>query len=173
MGLAEAVRFHIGHTAIGLVVVAAIAPLSIPVLAWLSPVLAGWILSIPLSWASGSVWIGRRLAALGLLVIPEERDVPRLVTEAREERTAAEADLAAMSLVRLLDAPELADRHFALAGGHWTGGRGHPDVDMLTASAKVSDAQTRQEALGWLRPVERMRVLGDRRTFDRLLALPA
>ncbi|WP_084618979.1 glucans biosynthesis glucosyltransferase MdoH [Thalassobaculum salexigens] len=173
MGLREAVRFHLGHTALGLVVVAAIAPLSMPVLAWLSPVLAGWILSIPLSWGSGSAWLGRKLAALGILVIPEEREIPALVTAARTEREAAEADLAEVSLGRLLGDPALADRHFALAGDHWLAERGHPDVEMLTAAAKVADARTRAEALGWLRPVERMRLLGDRRTFDTLLSLPA
>ena len=173
MGLREAVRFHIGHTIIGLVVVAAIAPLSMPVLAWLSPVLAGWILSIPLSWASGSVWLGRKLAALGLLVIPEERDVPPLVTDARAERLAAEDDLAGITLEGLLEDLDRAERHFAMAGDHWPDERGNPDVEMLTAAAKVADARTQSEALSWLRPVERMRVLGDRRTFDTLLSLPA
>jgi len=173
MGPREATRFHIGHTALGLVVVAAIAPLSMPVLAWLSPVLAGWILSIPLSWGSGSAWLGRRLAALGILVIPEEREIPALVTAARTERDAAEADLAAVSLDGLLRDLDLAERHFSLAGDHWPDERGHPDVEMLTAAAKVGHAHTRSEAIGWLRPVERMRLLGDRRTFDALLSLPA
>ena len=80
---------------------------------------------------------------------------------------------AAADLEQVLADPDVAERHFAMAGDHWPSDRGRPDVDMLTAAAKVADARTRAEALDWLRPVERMRVLGDRRTFDTLVSLPA
>jgi len=63
---------HAPHTAIG---VAAIAGLWIhaPAAAiWMSPVMAGLVLSVPLSWISGQGWLGRACRRVGLFLIPEE-----------------------------------------------------------------------------------------------------
>ena len=46
---------------------------------WLSPVLAGLLLSVPMSRVSGSVLAGRMLARIGLLLTPEEVDPPAVL----------------------------------------------------------------------------------------------
>ncbi|HEY9569063.1 MAG TPA: hypothetical protein VIR38_13305, partial [Thalassobaculum sp.] len=48
-----------------------------------------------------------------------------------------------------------------------------PDTEFLSLNAKLRDADTRVEALAWLRPTERLRLLGDRIAFDALVKLPA
>lgn len=169
----EAAARHAGHTVTGLVIAAALYPFSTTALAWLSPVLIGLSFSIPLSMASGSVTIGRGLRRLGLLRIPEERDLPPLMRAAAEERRTAAQDLQDISLTSILDAPEVADRHFQLAGQRWTAPRGNPDTDFLSLNAKLRDADNRVEAFKWLRPTERLRLLGDRIAFDALVKLPA
>jgi hypothetical protein len=41
----------------------------------------------------------------------------------------------------------------------------------MTARAKLGDAHTAEEALGWLSPAERLAVLGDRDLFHALVRL--
>ena len=52
--------------------------------------------------------------------------------------------------------------YFQLAGQRWTAPRGKPDTEFLSLNAKLRDADPRVEALDWLRPTERLRLLGDR-----------
>lgn len=173
IGLGEAVAHHWGHCVLGIVMAAAIYPLSPAVLAWLSPVLIGWMFAVPVSWASGSIAAGKALRRLGLLTIPEEITPPFMLTISRGERERAAQELAGISVEKLLDDPELADRHFALAGEKWPVVRGNPDVDYLTLSAKIDDAATRPEVLAWLKPSERMRLLCSRHAFESLRRLPS
>jgi membrane glycosyltransferase len=77
--LGDAVRTHFGHTVIGCVVgglVWAFAPEMLP---WLSPVLLGLILAIPVAMLLGSARVGRWLADRDLLLISEEIDRPALL----------------------------------------------------------------------------------------------
>jgi membrane glycosyltransferase len=68
----EAVSAHLGHTAFG-VVLAVVAVRVDPSLAgWLSPLLAGLILSIPISYVTGCLGAGLWLRDRGILITPEE-----------------------------------------------------------------------------------------------------
>ena len=70
------------HTALGLVTLFAAGLISPSLVIWMSPTIAGLILSIPLSWASGQMWIGVGLRRLGLLTTPEETHTPPIVARA-------------------------------------------------------------------------------------------
>jgi membrane glycosyltransferase len=78
-GLAETVRAHWGQMLVGLaglVVVYRIAP---ALAFWMSPILAGLIGAIPLSFFTGSPAAGQALRRRGLLVTPEEtRPLPEV-----------------------------------------------------------------------------------------------
>jgi membrane glycosyltransferase len=50
--------------------------------------------------------------------------------------------------------------------------RGHIDESRATASAKLDDAVSIDEAIAWLKPAERVAVLLDRALLNRLAALP-
>jgi membrane glycosyltransferase len=78
----DAIRMHRGHTLFGLVLAGLAFWVSPVMLAWLSPLVVGLLLSIPLSVLtsrqSAGLWARRR----GLLLTPEESSPPNVVTEA-------------------------------------------------------------------------------------------
>lgn len=92
--LADAVAVYWPHTLLGLALAAAVYFFAPATLIWFSPLIVGLALSIPLSLALDSAWVGRRLAKLGLLLIPEETATPELLLDQRKaletERAAAE-----------------------------------------------------------------------------------
>jgi membrane glycosyltransferase len=72
----EAVRSHWGHTAIGLIWGTAIWRLDHPVFWWFAPVVAGMVLSVPLSVFTSRASLGGKARRLGLFVTPEETGPP-------------------------------------------------------------------------------------------------
>lgn len=88
--LREALLIHYPHTLFGLglgLFVWYFVPGLFP---WMTPVLVGPLLSIPLSMVMGSVGIGQRLAERQLLQIPEEVNEPAVLQAKREtQRNAA------------------------------------------------------------------------------------
>jgi membrane glycosyltransferase len=75
-------RRHRAHALLGLVTLFAAALISPSLIVWMSPTIAGLILSIPLSWASGQLWLGLGMRRLGLLRTPEETSPPQVVERA-------------------------------------------------------------------------------------------
>jgi len=166
-------RRHRSHTAMGLVALASAGLLSPSLVLWMSPTIAGLVLAIPISWASGQLGIGVALRKLGLLTIPEERDVPPIITRANalaeelaltghddEDGLRAMATDARVREAHIFFLPEVAPRR-----------RGDVDLDDATATAKLNDAQTIDEACLWLKPREKLAVLNDRALIARLAKL--
>jgi membrane glycosyltransferase len=75
----EAVRSHRGHTAAGLVLGALAFFASPVILLWLSPVIAGLLLAIPLSRLTADAGFGAWMRGKGLLTTPEERTPPPIL----------------------------------------------------------------------------------------------
>jgi len=73
---AEAVRQHWTHTVIGLVWGGAVWRLDRPTFWWFIPVMAGMIVSIPLSVLTSRVSLGEAARRLGLFLTPEETSPP-------------------------------------------------------------------------------------------------
>src|SRR5262249_28375797 len=111
----------------------------------------------------------RRLRALGLLTIPEERTVPEIV--ARANRVLAElpqpADGDAVKL--LFDDPALLDLHRGALVDR-SRRRGEVEVDLVVALAKLEEASSLAEALALLTPREKMALLSSRRGLNALHA---
>jgi len=70
---ASALRLHAGHTIVGLVLGTAAAAVSWETFLWLSPIVAGLVLSAPLSWLTAHPDVSRSAWRAGLFRIPEER----------------------------------------------------------------------------------------------------
>jgi membrane glycosyltransferase len=166
----EAVRIHWGHTLAGILLAVLFAWLAPPLLPWLSPVLAGMLLAIPLSRLSGSAAIGRGLARMGILCTPEEESPPPIV-QRRDALLAASAPLPEDGLRALAETPEYLSTHLHMNGPAPTPPRGVPDAARLTAAQKLSDAASLQEALGWLDTHERIRVAAEPELLTRLAEL--
>lgn len=80
----EAARRHAVHTAFGVALAVGAYLLSPGLLAWLSPVVAGLVLSIPLSVLTARASLGTWAERMGLFLMPEETEPPAVLTRARE-----------------------------------------------------------------------------------------
>ena len=81
-GWGEALRRHGMHTVLALVWIGAILISAATFPWWLSPVLAGLLMAIPLSAWSSHAAPGRWLRARGVFLIPEELEQPAVLAEA-------------------------------------------------------------------------------------------
>jgi membrane glycosyltransferase len=168
---ATLLRRHWLQTLSGIVVTVVLVYVSFPLFVWMSPALVGLVCALPLSAASGSTLAAKVARFLGLLTIPEEVDVPRVIALRDEAEARLEELLDGVTIERLLSDEVARQRHFAAVQPRPPATRGHPDVMFITARAKLGDASTAAEALAWLSQTERLAVLGDRDLFHVLVRL--
>ena len=169
------VRRHRSHLALGIVTLIAGLIISPSLAAWMSPTIAGLILSIPLSWASGLLSLGLFLKRMGLLLTPEEDAPPPIATRsnalAAQLASGDQDDEDAILIIH--DNPVLRQLHENYLPPAMPHARGIIDADRAVAEAKLIDAETVDEVARWLRPRERMVVLHDRALLDMLARLPS
>ena len=82
-GWHEAWRRHGVHTLLGVLWISAILASGAVFPWWLSPILAGLLVGVPISVWSSRASLGRWLRRAGLFSIPEEREVPAVLANAR------------------------------------------------------------------------------------------
>lgn len=167
------VRRHGTHTFFGIVLAAAAYAVSPVALAWMSPVILGLVLAIPVSAVTGWPALGRAVRKRGLLATPEEIEPPAVLRRANELShewasirlpvTDAFARLANDAPLRTLHAMLLPRMHERRKGEH--------DVDVLLGLAKLDDADSLEEASALLSSREKLAVLGHRMGFERLCRL--
>ncbi len=168
------VQRHWRHTMLG--IVAAIAAFSISpyIFAWMSPTIVGLWLAVPSSWASASASIGWTLRRARLLLIPEETSPPpiadRAVVLGREFEAMALEDRKALDLVH--EDSTFRELHQSIIQIPAARVRGRIDADRVIAEAKLTDAQSIDDARTWLSGRETMLVLHDRALIALLAALP-
>jgi len=168
-------RRHRSHALLGVVTLFAAALISPSLVLWMSPTIAGLILSIPLSWASGQLWIGLGLKRLRLLRTPEETEPPAVVARAN----ALAAELARVgrdnddALQSVHADPAFRAVHEAFLPEKPRHRLGDVDVDVAIASLKLNDAETIEDACAWLKPKERVAALADRGLIALLARLPS
>jgi membrane glycosyltransferase len=165
----EIVRRYAGHTALGLALAIGAAMVSWPLFFWMTPVLIGLALAIPIALVTSSAGIGRRLRKARLLLTPEEHAPPAIALRTNEI-------IAETKRTNAIDAVEHLAKHSALREFHLatlvtpTRRRGDIDVDLVIARAKIDEAEDCREAVGLLSRKELFAVLANR---DALLALLA
>ena len=169
----DIVRRHRSHVALGFVTLIAGMLISPSLVAWMSPTIAGLILAIYLSWASGQRWIGLFLKRLGLLRTPEETFPPDIAT--RANALALELERAGYDgtdgIAALHASRELRELHEHYLPPPPPRRRGEVDHDRVMAEAKLSDARTVDEAQQWLNRKERTAVLNDLELIARVANL--
>ncbi len=169
----DLVRRHKWHVISGVALGAAALADSWIMLAWLSPAVVGLVLAVPLSAFTGSAPVGRFFKRLGLLRIPEESEQPpirRLMEEARPAYS--EAVAAAPRLADLVRTEDRLAAHIALADRVLERRRGAIDPVEAIAAAKIAEAETRVEAIGFLDRKERAIVLATPALLRRIASLP-
>lgn len=160
---------HWIHVASGLAVLTVVAMLSPGQLIWLSPILAGLILSPAISRWTASPLFGRWARMAGLLVTPEERVTPAILTASAAHVRRLRQDGSA-TLTLGTDPAALA-RHAALLPPV----PARPAAERLpaiAAAAKIAAASSQPEALAFLDAPEKAALLSDPDLLAAWAALP-
>lgn len=167
------VRRHRSHVLMGVLTLVSGLLISPSLVAWMSPTIAGLILAILISWATGQLSIGMAFRKIGLLTTPEEQVKPSVVTRANEiiQSMGGMRDETDDGLAVLYDDPHLQAAHLAFMPHDRGHPRGHMPAEWALAQSKLQDAQTLEEALAWLKPKERMAILNDAMLLRSLFAL--
>jgi membrane glycosyltransferase len=171
----DIVRRHRWHVALGVVTLIAGLLIAPSLVAWMSPTIAGLIFAILLSWGTAQLGLGLSLKRLGLLRTPEETAPPPIATRANalaRELEVSGAD-GADSLRAIHDDPELREKHEAFLPNARPRHRGEITAERALAVAKLTDAETIEDAMDWLKPKERNVVLHDRALIALLCMLPS
>jgi membrane glycosyltransferase len=142
--------------------------------AWMSPTIIGLVLAIPISAASGKLAYGLALKRAGLLLTPEETTPPPISLRANElMRDLAQSGFDDASGIAAIQAdPILRVRHEAMLPIADRRRRGDINAERAVAEAKLTDAETIDDAIEWLHPKEAMVVLHDRALIGLLASLP-
>jgi membrane glycosyltransferase len=163
----DVVRRYWMHTVFGVILAIAAYEVSFSLFAWMTPVIIGLLLAIPLVHWSASRAAGRWLRWLRLLSIPEETHPPGVLTRANE-LVATYAEPAQSGLARLFANPVLREAHRALLPSAPARKRGEVNPHLAVALAKLEDCATLAEAEEVLTRQEKMALLSHRRGFVRL-----
>jgi membrane glycosyltransferase len=141
----------------------------------MSPTIAGLILAIAISWASGQLFIGLALKRAGLLLTPEESVPPAIAVRANAlaSQLAADGKDESDGIRAIHTDKTLRAHHDLFLPPANPRRRGQIEPDRAIAIAKLNDAETLQDAVDWLKPKERMVVLHDRALIDMITRLPA
>jgi membrane glycosyltransferase len=168
----QAARRYWAHTCFGLVLASAF--LVVPALAvWMSPVILGLLLAIPLAVLTGSAAAGRALRRAGLLVTPEEA-APSGVLRATAQHRARLLKLDGggnEAVTRLASDDALLALHRRLLPPRRRHRQGNPDLALATGMAKLSSAGDLAAALALLDGREKAAALGNVAGLTRLVAL--
>jgi membrane glycosyltransferase len=158
--------------AFGVVLAAAAYAVSPALFLWMTPVLAGLVLAVPLVRITGSQGVGQALRRLGLLGITEERTPSGVMVRAAEWQAAfAVAREGAVS--HLLGDPVLLRAHEAMLPPARRPGHDPIDLPLLVGLTKLTEAETLQGAVSALTKQEMAAVLGAAEGLARLSVLQA
>jgi membrane glycosyltransferase len=159
------------HTAFGLLLALAAYEVSYSLFAWMTPVIAGLILAIPLAQWTANPAAGLGMRARKLLLTPEESDAPDILRRAN----ALAAEMKGLdprgALERLAADPALLAAHRAMLPSAGPRKAGEVDIARVVGLAKLEDCTTLRDAAAVLTRAETMAILSDPRGLDRLAAL--
>ncbi|HZV04047.1 MAG TPA: glucans biosynthesis glucosyltransferase MdoH [Gemmataceae bacterium] len=162
----EIYRKLAGPTLCGFVMGLSAFAVSLPLLLWMSPVVVGLVLALPLGILTSS---SLRLA--GLFATPEESSPPPVVRRANELAACARIEMAG-ALQQLRQDAELLQYHLHSLSHVSRPKSGQIDVPLATARAKIEECTSFEEAISWLDRVESRAVLNNPESLRRILQMP-
>ena len=165
-------RRHVWHVVLGLAVLVLMWELSPGQLVWLSPILAGLILSPFVTRFSASRVMGRWARRRRLLITPEEHAPPRVATEAGARTRQLRATAGGAGIVGLLATPDRLAACLALTPPP-APGPAHARLPAIAAAAKLVHATSRAEALTFLSPEEQLALVQNPDLLRTWAALPS
>jgi membrane glycosyltransferase len=164
----DTIRKYSVPTLFGVAMAVSAYAVSLPLLLWMTPVILGLLLAIPIAlWSSGV----RSKRPSGLFATPEQTAPPRVLTRANELARASHRAIGC-PLRELRNGPGLLGAHLHSIAGQPPRKRGEIDPHLAVARAKIEDAQDFDEAAGFLRPREQFAVLNSGVVLGVLMKLP-
>jgi membrane glycosyltransferase len=169
------VRRHRSHVAMGVLSLIAGLLISPSLVAWMSPTIAGLILSIPISYLTGQRWLGLVFRRAGVLNTPEETTTPPVAKRGRALYKALQrsGEDEANGLQAIHDDPQLRELHERWLPARRPRQRGQITADRALAETKLADADTIEDAVEWLNRGERLVALSDRALIGVVARLPS
>ena len=156
-------------TLIGLMLSAAAYAVSKSLFLWMTPVTVGLSLAVPLAALTSCDDLGLALRKVKLLMTPEEREPPKILARANE--LSANLQNNSPSVEELLQQNHrLRQIHPHTLSPPQQRKRGEIDHDLVLAKAKMEQACTMTEALGYLTRGEVCAVLSNAEAFEQLLS---
>jgi membrane glycosyltransferase len=138
---------------------------SLPLLLWMSPVITGLVLAVPLG-----LLTSRRSSPARLFATPEDDRPPPVVHRANELAASARVEVT-VALQQLREDDELRTSHLASLSHGAQNKFGRIDVPLATARAKIEQCELFDEVVSWLDKSEIRAVLNDAATLQYVLEL--
>jgi membrane glycosyltransferase len=171
--LGVVVRQYRAHTVIGVALGAGAWLVSPWLLAWMSPVVLGLALAIPLAALTARRGAGLGLRRLGLLRTPEETQPPDILlrTEALQTELRSGELAGRDGFRRLLQDPALLEIHLAMLPPPRRPGVDPLDPALLVGLAKLAEACDLDSAIAALTRAEKLAALGSAEAVRRVQTL--
>jgi membrane glycosyltransferase len=161
------------YTVFGLLLAGAAYAVSTPLFLWMTPVLAGLGLAVPLVLLTSSRHAGRALRRLGLLRTVEEAEPPPSLVRAGALYRDLVGQPEEEAMARLLRDPALRAHHVASLPPPRQRGEGPLDPALVVGLAKLADTDSLATAWASLTRQEKAAVLGSREGVARAVAMEA
>lgn len=159
------------HTLLGLALGGIAWAVSWPLALWMSPVVLGLALAIPLAAVTARRDVGLAMRRLGLLRIPEEMRPPDVLANVRQAMLAEGAIREGSGVMRLLHDPALLAAHRSMLPPALPERPDAIDIPLAAGRARLEVAESPVQAFAAMTPAERLACLGDHRCLERLLRL--
>jgi len=161
----EVARKLLEPTLIGVAMAVAAYAISLPLLMWMSPVIAGLLLCVPVG-----LLTSMRMRGPGIFATPEDLAPPPVVARAAQLARRSR-DGAAEALIRLREDEDLRQCHLANVAGPRVEPGCRIDPALAVARAKVEVSDDFAQAVRWLDAAETRALLGDPALLRRVLSL--
>jgi membrane glycosyltransferase len=168
----EFVRGYGFPTMLGAALGASAYAVSAPLLLWMSPVIAGLLLAIPIAALTARASVGRALRAAGLLLTPEEREPPPILQRANALAAVETLGTGRHPLMCLAEDRVLGAAHDTMLDDVPARRKGDIDVNLAVALVRIADADDRAEAVASLSAREVFAVMTSREALRRLMEKP-
>ncbi len=166
--LREVISKYAVPTLFGVLMAISAYAVSLPLFLWMTPVIVGLLLSVPVAMLSSRLLQAGQRA--GLFGTPEQNAPPQVLVRANELALAAPA-YGTSPLHELRGDPELREAHLRTLADQ-PRNRGQIDSHLAIARAKIDDAEDFEEAVGYLSARETFAALNSRTALQHLADLP-
>jgi membrane glycosyltransferase len=164
----EVIRKYLIPTLFGIAMAASAYAVSLSLLFWMAPVIVGLLLAIPIAMLTSTAGATRAARLFGT---PEQTAPPLVLARANELANASHRAMTC-PIRELRDDPGLLAAHLKSLAGQKRRTRGQIDPHLAIARAKIEDAESFDEALGYLHARETFAVLNSPAVLGALLEFP-